>query len=195
MEAAFGETLARKRVPIGVLAKLAAVDADEPLDAVLAGAAIDRTDPHRPRGLVSAEWQSRRQIGRTTLDPALRFANVAARGSVQYLRSALAPVADRLGIADIDASTMLNPALRGFTRACARHIYELHDDGLPRFAGIRYVSRLDPAAWECWAVFFDRIRHTPGYPESIVADNPALQRVARDFALTIEGPNGLMLRP
>ena len=195
MEAAFGETLAGKRVPISVLAKLAAVDADESVDAVLAGAAIDHSAPRRPRGMISAEWQSRRQIGRTTLDPALRFANVATRGSLQYLRFALAPVADRLGIADVDGSTLLNPALRAFTQACARHIYELHDDGVPRFAGIRYVSRLDPIAWECWAVFFDRLRHTPGYPENIMADNPALQRVAHDFALTIEGPNGLLLRP
>lgn len=195
MEAAFGETLARKRVPIGVLAKLAAVDVDESVDAVLAGAAIDRTEPHRPQGLISAEWQSQRQIGRTTLDPALRFANVATRGSLQYLRFALAPVADRLGITDVDGSTMLNPGLRAFTQACARHIYELHEDGAPRFAGIRYVSRLDPIAWECWAIFFDRLRHTPGYPENVMADNPALKRVAHDFALTIEGPDGLLLRP
>jgi hypothetical protein len=194
-DAAFGETLARKRVPISVLVKLATVDDDEPVDVVLAGAAIDMADPTRPRGLVTGEWQSRRQIGRTTLHPDLRFADVGARQSHQYLRYALATLADNLGIEEVDSSTMLNPNLRPFTQACSRHIYELHDGGTPRFAGIRYLSRLDPVEWECWAIFFDRIEHTPGFPQNVMPDNEALQRVARDFDLTIEAPNGLLLRP
>lgn len=195
LEAAFGETLARKRVPIGVLAKLAAIDDDTSVDSVFAGAAIDTADRDHPRGVVTAEWQARRQIGRTTLHPTLRFANVATRASLQYLRSNLAPIANRLGIEDIDGATMLNATPRAFTQACARHIYDLHDAGIPRFAGIRYLSRLDPVEWECWAIFFDRLQHTPGDPEDITPDQAALQRIAHDFDLTIEGQGGHLVRP
>jgi hypothetical protein len=162
-DAAFGETLAKKRVSISVLATLAPIDDDEPVDTELAGAAIDMADPTRPRGLVTAEWQSRRQIGRTTLRPDLRFADVGARQSCQYLRYALATIADALGIDEVDSSTMMNPNLRSFTQACSRHIYELHDGETPRYAGIRYLSRLDPVEWECWAIFLDRLQHTPGF--------------------------------
>ena len=194
-EAAFGETLAHRRVPVSVLAKLAVVEDSESVLAAVSGATIDLAERGRPRGVVTADWQARRQIGRTLLHPSLRFADISTRASLQYLRSALAPIADRLDIAEVDASTMLNPALRAFTQACARHIYELHDEETPRFAGIRYRSRLDPNTWECWAVFFDRIRHTPEAPQEITPENAALRRVARAFDLAIEAKDGVLLRP
>lgn len=78
-EVAFAECLTGKRVPMRVLAKLAAIDDDEPVEKVLAGAEIDIADPKRPRGLVTAEWQSRHQIGRTLLHSGLRFANIATK--------------------------------------------------------------------------------------------------------------------
>lgn len=53
---------------------------------------------------------------------------------------------------------------REFTRVVARHFYEqLNEEGTPKFAGIRYISRHD-SNWECWAVFADRMVHAPGVP-------------------------------
>ena len=70
----------------------------------------------------------------------------------------------------------------------SRCIYEQTDDlGRPTFAGIRYESRLN-AEWECWAIFHDRMdgRHSPGFPETITPDHPALCEVAAQYHLSIE---------
>jgi hypothetical protein len=194
-EAAFGESLAGFRVPINILAKLSLVeDEDESVEDVLAGALVD--PEHPVRGLIPAEWRNRRRLARTTLAPSLRFANVATLESNQYFRSVLAQTASALGIDDVDFSTMLNRKYRRFTQACARHIYELLDEhGNPRFAGIRYLSRLNTHEWECWAIFSDRLDHDPGFADNIVPDHEDLLRIARHFDLTIEGLNGHYIRP
>ncbi len=107
---------------------------------------------------------------------------------MQYLRTELAPLATRLGITDVDLGTVTG-AQRRFTQDIARYVHQQVDvDGRPRFAGIRYPSRLNPE-WECWAVFDDRIRHLPGWPNipvSFFPDDPDLHSVARLFGLTIE---------
>lgn len=195
-EAAFGETLAGFRVPIDILAKLGLIDDDEPFADVLAGALVDPADVRR--GLVPAEWRACRVLVSTTLVPSLRFANVATMESQQHLRAAMAQTAARLGIADVDFSTMLNQRYRPFTQACARHIYDLRDrDGSPRFAGIRYLSRLNTQEWECWALFSDRVAgaHVPGRLQAITPDHPDLLRVARYFNLSIEVGSGHSIRP
>jgi hypothetical protein len=53
---------------------------------------------------------------------------------------------------------------------------------------------LNPA-WECWAVFDDRLRHTGTNLESILPDHPALLNIAALFGLTIELTEGQYLRP
>ena len=100
---AFGETLARFRVSLPVLEALGSIDDDESVADALTGA-VDPASPRR--GLVKAEWRLARRIGQTVLDPTLRFADVAAVESMQYLRTALAPLANRLGLPDVDLSAL-----------------------------------------------------------------------------------------
>jgi hypothetical protein len=192
--AAFGETVARFRPSIVLLAQLAAVEDDESLEEALAGA-VDPQDPYR--GLIPADWRLVRRIGQTVLDPSLRFVDIAAAGSVQHLRQALATRAAELRLTDVDLSSLTSPQ-RLFTQDCARYIYDqIDEDGQPHFAGIRYPSRLSDA-WECWAVFDDRLRHAPGspaLPESIFADDRDLEHVASMFGLTIEVFPGHYIRP
>jgi hypothetical protein len=183
--ATFGETIARFRPSLSLLAKLEAIDDDEPLEESLAHV----TDPDDVRrGLVSADWRMRRRIGHTLLDPSLVFVDIAAAETMQHLRTALAPLAARLRLADIDLSSLTSQQRR-FTQGAARYVYDQRDAvGMPRFAGIRYPSRLT-AEWECWAVFDDRIRHVagwPSFPATFFADDPDLLRVAAIFDLTIE---------
>ena len=107
---------------------------------------------------------------------------------MQHLRTALAPLVKRLGVADIDLSSVTGPQRR-LTQEIARHIHDQRDrNGRARYAGIRYLSRLD-AKWECWAVFDDCIRHVdgcPNFPTSVPADDADLIQVARQFNLTVE---------
>lgn len=183
--ATFGETVARFRVSLKLLSELGTLDDDEPVEESLRGA----VDPEDFRhGLLPAEWRMRRRIGHTLLDPSLLFVDIANAETMQHLRAALASLADELKISDVDLSSLTSQQRR-FTQGIARYIHEqAEDSGHPRFAGIRYPSRLNPE-WECWAVFDDRIRHMPGWPSlpaSFFADDPDLKSVARLFGLTIE---------
>lgn len=183
--ATFGETVARFRPSLSLLSDLKEIKDDEPIEDSLSGA----VDPENiERGLIRADWRLRRRVGHTLLDPSLKFVDIAHAETIQHLRSALAPLAARLGLTDIDLSSLTSQQRR-FTQGCARYVYDQMDDsGKTRYAGIRYPSRLN-AEWECWAVFDDRIRHQrgwPHFPASILADDEDLARVARLFNLTIE---------
>jgi hypothetical protein len=193
-DAAFGETLARFRLSIPLLAQLANIDDAQTIEAALSGV-IDDSDKYR--GVVPTDWRLRRRIGHTLIDPDLRFVDVAAAETVQRLRSTLAPLGQVLNLPDIDLSS-LTSSQRAMTQACARMIYEEIDEhGRPLYAGVRYPSRLGED-WECWAVFDDRIRHAPGWPAlscPIVAEDPDLERVASMFHLSIETGPGTYHRP
>lgn len=183
--ASLGETVARFRPSLRLLALLATVEDDEPLQESLEGG----VDPDYPKhGLIPADWRLKRRIGQTMLDPSLRFVDIANPETMQFLRPELASVANRLGVTDIDLSSLTSQQ-RQFTQHCARYVYEqVGADGAPCYAGIRYPSRLN-AEWECWAVFADRIRHAPGwpgFPNSMFPDDADLLNVARMFRLTIE---------
>jgi hypothetical protein len=169
---AFAETIAQFRVPLDVLRAVAAT----PLPAGEADAL---------RGVIPLKWCGRRYIGATVLDPSLRFVDIAAPETLTHLRDALAPLAVALGIDDIDLSTVTSRQRR-FTQEVARYVYEQVDEGgVPRYAGIRYLSRLH-AEWECWAIFHDRMLHDPCPHESIFPDDPGLLEAAR--VLGIEPP-------
>ncbi|MDQ3694899.1 MAG: RES domain-containing protein [Chloroflexota bacterium] len=192
-EAAFGEVLAGFQPPLAYLAKFAAVDDVEPLAEVLAGVLDFDRETGKVRGIIRAEWRARRRLCHLTLDPDLRFADLTTMRSRLYLRRELASLAQHLGIQDIDFSIMLDPNQRRLTQACAVHIHERSDaEGRPRFAGIRYVSRLNIQAWHCWALFDDRVkgRHPPGLIVPIAATDEALLRVARSFDLAIQTTAG-----
>lgn len=194
---ALAECLVAFRRPVRFLAELAEINAHGVAESIansLAGT-FDPADP--ARGLVPADWRRQRQIGHTYLDPALRFVDIADIASLNHLRQALAGIALRLGFDDIDLSAITSRH-RELTQACARYIYEQVDDaGQPRYAGIRYLSHLGGGeAYECWAIFSDRLRHAVETVEArIRSDEPALVEVARTLSLTVEIGEGRYLRP
>jgi len=110
---AFGETLARFRAPISLLAGLAEIhDDDEPLAESLSGA----LDPEYPgRMIIGADWRAQRMVSHTLLDPSLQFVDLNAAETIEHFRGPLSGAAAKLGIADIDESALLFPH-REFTR-------------------------------------------------------------------------------
>ncbi len=173
-EAAFGETIARLRPSMDVLAELADIEDSEPFDLDLLG------------GEVSEDWRAKRRLGTLYLDPSLRFIDLDSSQTLQYLRRELAPQIRDLGLPDFDLSAVTGPH-RKLTQEISRYIYEYEDEsGGPVFAGIRYVSRLN-IDWECWAIFDKRMgKSTTGMPESIFPDDPGLIEAANLFDLKIE---------
>lgn len=102
------------------------------------------------------------------------------------LLAGLETVEDYGGLEDIDLSAVTGPHRR-LTQEVARCIYEQTDDsGRPAFAGIRYLSRLNPG-WELWAVFHDRMLHEPGeVAEPIQARDQGLVEAATLLGLRVE---------
>jgi hypothetical protein len=187
---AFGETVAHFRPPLHVLATETASIAK-----AIESARGDLVDPEYPRrGLIPVEWRLRRHLGTTVLDPALRFVDIAAADTMQGLREDLASTIVNLGLTDFDLSVVTG-SQRRLTQACARFVYEQTDESArPCFAGIRYLSRLNPE-WECWAIFSDRKRHQAVPPESVLPDDPELLEAAAILGSTIEDQDGQHLRP
>ncbi|MGH2534600.1 MAG: hypothetical protein ACRDJW_20240 [Thermomicrobiales bacterium] len=189
--AAFAETIARFRPAVRVIAGLAEIDDPEPVAIGLQGL----VDPEAPsRGVVPADWRLGRRLAETVLDPNLRFVDIASARTLHQLRQELASTATRLSLSDVDLSAVTG-SHRRLTQACARYIYDQMDQsGQPRYAGVRYLSRLH-GAWECWAVFANRMRHSPGMPVSIFPNDPGLLEAAAVFGLSIESFEGHYLRP
>lgn len=171
---AFGETIARFRPSVKLLAELEAIEDEEPLDPELEG------------GVVPEEWRLSRRLGSTRLAPGLLFADLTAPQTMRVLREDLAAVAEDLGLKDLDLSAVTGPHRR-LNQEAARYVYDLEDSsGSPAFVGIRYLSRLNPS-WELWAVFHDRMRHEPGeVAELIRADDPGLVKAATLLGLRVE---------
>ena len=168
---AYGETIARFRPSLRLLAMAQQIDDDEPIDASLFA------------GVIPADWRHRRRLGMTTLDPQLRFVDLTAADSMTHLRKTLAQVATQVGLDDIDLSVITSHHRR-LTQEIARYIYE-YNDGRGACAGIRYLSRLNPE-WECWAIFDTRMRHTRGPSRLIFPGDPDL--LAAAVALGLKPP-------
>jgi hypothetical protein len=166
LEACFGETLARYR-PEPSLADLVA----------------DDWQGFMQPGQVPAEWREKRAIVHATIDPDELFLDVEALETREYLRGALALGLAALGYTDLDVAVVRGPDRR-VTRLIARWAFsQVHEDGNPIFAGLRYLSRLK-SDWECWALFDDVWMHHPRV-ESIPATHPALLSVAQDFGIHV----------
>jgi hypothetical protein len=189
--AAFGETIAGFLPPLHLLAKAERSDDRDIARARAAGL----IDPENPRyGIVPEWWQVQRQLGQTVLAPVLRFVDLAAGENIHHLRRVLAAIAVDYSLHDFDFGTLIGPERR-LSQAAARYIFDqVDDEGEPLFAGIRYVSRLNPA-WECWAVFADRMLHQPGETKPIFPDDPGLREAAALLGLTIEVGAGRYRRP
>jgi hypothetical protein len=171
-EGAFAETIAHFRPDLEALAVLRAI----------------RGAPGEPQpltGAVPAQWRQVRGVGRLLLDPALRFVDVAHPDTLAAMRTHFAAVALDLGHRDVDLSTITSGDRR-LTQRVARYVYERTDDaGRPHFAGLRYVSR-HGAAWECWALFADRLVGDRLPVEPVRADDLGLIVAARHLGLTID---------
>lgn len=111
-------------------------------------------------GDVPADWRQRRIAVHASFPAEDRFAegvhflDVESIETREVLRDELAPLLAFYGFSDLDV-----PTVRGGDRRITRWIGQwaydqMADDGSPRFAGIRYLSRLN-TSWECWAVFDD----------------------------------------
>ena len=141
-----------------------------------------------PAGEVPADWRNQRIVVQaefmpSALLPKPRFLDVEALSTRRELRTELASLLAFYGYEDLDVPTVRGGDRR-ITRWIAKWVFEQRDtDGLPCFAGIRYLSRLN-TEWECWAVFHDvEIKELARQP--IERENPALQAIARHFDLTV----------
>lgn len=167
-EGCFGETLVRMR-PNPALVELVRRDWDEQ----------GFMDP----AAVPADWRTRRLAVRVSPQKSARFLDVEHPATHRFLERELAPLLALWDISELDVSV-----IRGADRRITRWIsfwawQAMTPTGRPRFAGIRYVSRLN-SDWECWALF-DRARLEELEREPIHKSNSALRAVAKHFDLTV----------
>lgn len=100
---------------------------------------------------VPSEWRARRVKVSLTLPDALPFLDVEALQTHQYLTEQIPAALAELGVRVLDVGDVRGHNRR-ITRAVASWAFSATDlAGSFRFAGIRYISRLDNH--ECWAVF------------------------------------------
>jgi hypothetical protein len=168
LEVCFGETLARFRPSLALIA-LVEEEWDE-----LGFMAV---------GTVAADWRYRRTAVHIQLPENLLFLDAESAVTHQFLRKELALGLSSLGLTDLDVPMMRGPDRR-VTQMISEWAYMSRaEDGGPRYAGIRYESRIR-TGWECWAFFDDEeielevIERVP-----ITLDMPDLQQVAKLFEL------------
>jgi hypothetical protein len=90
---------------------------------------------------------------------------------------------DELGFMQVGDVPTVRGGDRRVTRWIGQWAYDqTTDSGEPRFAGIRYVSRLS-SEWECWAVF-DDVSITEMNRRPILAQDEAFLRIAKRYRLT-----------
>jgi hypothetical protein len=139
-------------------------------------------------GEVPADWRNQRIAVQAAflpseLLPVVQFLDVEALGTRRVLEKELAPLLAYYGYSELDVPTVRGGDRR-ITRWIGKWAFELRGErGVPVFAGIRYLSRLN-TDWECWAVFHD-VEIKEMAREPIERANPALEAVAREFDLTV----------
>jgi hypothetical protein len=168
LEACFGETLSRFRPDPALAAELEGEWS--------AGGWL------KP-GEVPASWRHRRLAVRVKTAEPLPFLDVEALRTRETLAKVLSPSLSVLGVSDLDVAV-----IRGGDRRITRFVSlwawsQTKNDGSERYAGLRYLSRLN-TAWECWA-FFDRTATEELERRAITREDPALQEVAADFDLRV----------
>lgn len=166
LQACFGETLARFR-PTPALADLVRDEWDDM--GVMAA------------GQLAADWRHRRSAVRADMPADARFLDVDNGRTLDALRDDLLPALVTFGFKDLDLGMVRGPDRR-VTRLLAAWAYQaLNTDGVHRFAGIRYRSRLDNG-WECWAVF-DRTPVRALQLKAIAVDDPDLKAITRRWGI------------
>jgi hypothetical protein len=127
--ACFVETLARFRPDLSLLAELSEIEGNNDFS---------------PLGTLSSDWLAARVMGKAEVDGI--FADIYAAEWVSLLRRTLAAEALRLGVKDIDLSTLQNAEPRRLTQLASRQVYNMN------FDGIFYRSRFGHSL-ENWAIF------------------------------------------
>jgi hypothetical protein len=148
----FIETLARFRVDVSFVADLALMENGE--------------DDFAAFGAVRRAWLKGRCIGSANVEGS--YADIYAVGWVSHLRAALAGTAVKLGMEDIDLSSLERAEPRLLTQRAGRIAFEL---GYP---GVFYHSRYGHSI-ENWAIFEDWTM-----PERFPIHQPHSQKVAED---------------
>lgn len=140
-------------------------------------------------GAIPADWRQRRIAvhvrfpGTHEFAHGVRFLDVEALGTREALLGELGSVLAFYGHQDLDVPTVRGRDRR-ITRWIAQWAHDATDDeGRPRFAGIRYLSRLN-SDWECWAVF-DHVPMEELSRRPILPTDDALRSVAESYGLTL----------
>ncbi len=163
----FIETLARFRVDVSFIADLALMENGE--------------DDFTALGTVRRAWIKGRCIGAANVEG--EYVDIYALGWVSHLRTALASVAMRLGMEDIDLSTLERAEPRLLTQHAGRNAFELG------YAGVCYHSRYGHSI-ENWAIFEDWTMserfpiHQPN-SRKVAEDDPDLLEALRLLGLVI----------
>lgn len=146
------------------------------------------TDEWRESGFmdpaaVPADWRTRRLAVRTRVSRPNLFLDVESCETHRVLERELAQLLVVLGTAEIDVASVRGPDRR-LTRWISQWTWsQTTPSGRPRYAGIRYLSRIN-SDWECWAVF-DRARLQEVHRESIFRTDASLLAVANHFDLIV----------
>ena len=163
----FIETLARFRVDVSFVADLALMENGE--------------DDFTAFGTVRRAWLKGRCIGSANVEG--EYADIYALEWVSHLRAALAEVAVKLGMEDIDLSSLERAEPRLLTQRAGRIAFELG------YAGVFYHSRYGHSI-ENWAIFEDWTMpdrfpiHQPKSQKVVEAD-PDLLKALRILGLVI----------
>jgi RES domain len=152
--ACFIETLARFRPDLSLLAELYAIEGE---------------DDFVPLGTLPRSWLDTRTMGSARIDGV--FADIYGVAWVSQLRRTLAGEALRLGMKDIDLSSLEMAEPRRLTQLASREAY------LQSFAGVFYRSRYGQTL-ENWAIFEPFPLEHPTSKE-FSTDDPDLQEAFR----------------
>ncbi len=137
LEACFGEVLAPLR-PDPEIADIVREDWDD--------------SSNMAPGEIARDWRAKRLAVRVRPATDLPFLDVEAIETRELLRRELAVALSLLEVKDLDVSD-IRSSDRRVTRLVSQWAWSQDlPNGEPRFAGIRYLSRLN-SEWECWAIF------------------------------------------
>lgn len=163
----FVEALAKFRPDPTFLAQMQALDASD-----------DTVDTLADIGRIPADWREARAVSHFTLPTDTRWLDLRAAATIQELRKEFANLISRLGLLDLDISSVRGPR-RELSQAIARRGYE------DRFDGLIYRSRFSDE-YDLWAIFEHRCVPEPiGSPQPIESDDPDFRDAAALLGLTI----------
>jgi hypothetical protein len=117
-------------------------------------------------------------MGKTKVDGV--FADIYVVLWVSLLRRSLAAEALRIGVKDLDLSTLENAEPRRHTQLASRHAYRLN------FAGIFYRSRYGHSL-ENWAIF-EPFPLENAQSEALSEDDPDLKEALRIHGIRLVNP-------